>query len=305
MRSAAEPCPARRFASLVAPTGLEPVRRSRPEILNLLRIPFRQGALARSLDQRAQSGSKFATRLVGGDRGPREHVSSRRRVLPEGGTAWCGSKVGFAGFEARAATYMPQFNACIMHYSTNLLPSESRFDDNGRMRPPLVAVSALTVAALAAVWTTTAHADESIIKNPGDHPDYRFEAEPHGLLGFGGPFVGNDANLGAGFRGTITILDNGFVKTINNSVGIGFGGDIFFRRGGTFFIPVVMQWNFWLTNHWSVFGEPGIGFAANAGNNNVVHFAGYGGGRYHFNDRVSLTMRLGYPAISVGVSFLL
>ncbi len=70
------------------------------------------------------------------------------------------------------------------------------------------------------------------------------------------------ATSAPGSGGTIILLDNGFVKTINNSVGIGFGGDIFFRHG-TFFIPVVMQWNFWLSTHWSVFAEPGIGFAAN------------------------------------------
>ena len=137
------------------------------------------------------------------------------------------------------------------------------------------------------------------------HPNYRFEAEPHGLLGYGGPFLRGRGDLGVGFRGTIIILDNGFVPSINNSVGIGFGGDIFFRNG-TFFIPVVMQWNFWLTTHWSVFGEPGIGFAANpAVDRDVFHFIGYVGGRYHFNDRISLTMRLGYPALSVGASIFL
>src|SRR5690349_10796756 len=66
--------------------------------------------------------------------------------------------------------------------------------------------------------STTARADESIIKNPGDHPDYRFEAEPHGLVGFGGPFKGGSGELGLGFRGTVIIVDNGFVKSINNSV---------------------------------------------------------------------------------------
>lgn len=169
------------------------------------------------------------------------------------------------------------------------------------MRSTLVAASVLALTCVA----PTVHADESIIKNPGDHPNYRFEAEPHGLIGYGGPFIHGRNDFGAGFRGTIILLDNGFVKTINNSVGIGFGGDIFFRSG-TLFIPVVMQWNFWLTNHWSVFGEPGIGFAANtAAGRDVLHFTGYVGGRYHFNDRVSLTMRLGYPSIAVGVSFLL
>ena len=149
-----------------------------------------------------------------------------------------------------------------------------------------------------------AHAEEVIIKAPGDHPSYRFEAEPHLLAGYAGPF-GNLVDAGAGFRGTVIFLDNGFIPKINNSVGIGFGGDVHFRRG-TLFIPVVMQWNFYLTPHWSVFGEPGIGFAANPpGRLNPVYPTFYAGGRYHFNDKIALTMRIGFPSVSVGVSFLL
>ncbi len=165
------------------------------------------------------------------------------------------------------------------------------------------------IAVLAALSTLlaplAAQADESIIKNPDDHPLYRFELEPHGLLGYGGPFRGGRGELGAGVRATIIIVDNGFVKTINNSVGIGFGGDLFFG-GSVLYIPVVMQWNFWLTTHWSVFGEPGIGIAANpeAGRDAFGPLLMVGG-RYHFNDKVSLTMRIGYPAISVGASFFL
>lgn len=177
----------------------------------------------------------------------------------------------------------------------------------GLMRKARVCALAVSlVAGLAAlVAPRAAQADESIIKNPGDHPDYRFEAEPHGLLGFGGPFERGRGELGAGFRGTVVLVQNGFVPSINNSVGITFGGDVFFGRG-TLFIPVGMQWNFWLTNHWSVFGEPGIGFAANQSpNRDAVHPVMMVGGRYHFNDRVSLTMRIGYPAFSIGASFFL
>lgn len=175
------------------------------------------------------------------------------------------------------------------------------------MRPLRALAGALTGLAGLAMFTTStaAHADESIIKRPGDHPDYRFEAEPHGLFGFGGPF-GSVADAGLGFRGTIIIVDNGFVKKINNSVGIGFGGDVFFRKG-TVFLPVVMQWNFFLSNHWSVFAEPGFGITANANVNKFfpLHPTGYLGGRFHFNDRISLTLRAGYPSFSVGVSFML
>ena len=164
---------------------------------------------------------------------------------------------------------------------------------------------AVFAGAAALLLPTFANADESIIKNPDDHPLYRFEAEPHGLLGFGGPFEHGRSELGAGFRGTIIIVDNGFVKSINNSVGIGFGADLFFHHG-TVFIPVVMQWNFWLSTHWSVYGEPGLGFAGNPDpGRDTVHPVLMVGGRYHFNDRISLTMRIGYPSISVGVSFFL
>jgi hypothetical protein len=141
---------------------------------------------------------------------------------------------------------------------------------------------------------------QSIIKRPGDHPHYAFEAEPHLLLGFAGPFDDRGkGHLGVGFRGTIVIVQNGFVKTINNSVGISFGADMFVGEQ-TLFLPVAMQWNFWLAPQWSVFGEPGIGFAMRK---SVVHPILMAGGRYHFNDKVALTMRIGYPAISIGVSF--
>lgn len=166
-------------------------------------------------------------------------------------------------------------------------------------------LAAATLGTLLCAAPSPAHADESIIKSPGDHPSYRFEAEPHGLLGFGGPFERGRGDFGAGFRGTIVIVDNGFVKSINNSVGIGFGGDVFFGRG-TIFVPVVMQWNFWLTTHWSVFGEPGVGFAFNQfKGRDLAHPVIDLGGRYHFNDKISLTMRIGYPSVSVGASFFL
>lgn len=172
---------------------------------------------------------------------------------------------------------------------------------------PMRSTKLATALAFLATFSVAgaARAEESIIENPGDHPPYAFELEPHALLGFGGPFLHGRSHLGAGFRGTVVIVDNGFVPTINNSVGITFGADLFFGRG-TVLLPVAMQWNFWLSTHWSVFAEPGLGFAANhhrhAGHFHPILMVG---GRYHFNDKVSLTMRLGYPSLSVGASFFL
>jgi hypothetical protein len=188
------------------------------------------------------------------------------------------------------------------------------------------------MAALATTsWEPAAQA-QSIIKNPGDHPDYKVELEPHLALGWGHLYHGSGFGLGG--RVGINIVDNGFVKTINNSVAISFGLDwirysdcyYYDRRwgygcGASYFVfPVTMQWNFWLTPKWSVFGEPGLYFYhgvydddwcdrnrfAGCGypTRDGVDFAFFAGGRFHFNETVALTMRLGYPTSSIGVSFL-
>src|SRR5438034_1163301 len=99
---------------------------------------------------------------------------------------------------------------------------------NARMRWSWLAASVAFFSILTA--PSLAASNHSIIKNPGDHPEYTFEAEPHGLIGFGGPFRDGHGELGAGFRGTVIIVQNGFVKTINDSVGISFGGDLFLGR---------------------------------------------------------------------------
>jgi hypothetical protein len=163
--------------------------------------------------------------------------------------------------------------------------------------PIAVAVAALAAATVA---PATALADEhSIIRSPGDHTPYFFEAEPHLLLGYAGPFEEGD-NFGIGFRGTFHITD-GFVKSINDSIGVGVGIDI--GTHSRILIPVVMQWNFWLSPHWSVFGEPGI--AIGSGRDTEPWPVFDVGGRFLFTDRISLTMRVGFPDVSVGVSFLL
>ena len=157
---------------------------------------------------------------------------------------------------------------------------------------------AAVVGALAAVaWAGPARADEMEIKFPGQHPNYVFEAEPHALVD---PF--HDFAFGAGFRGTVVVVQNGFVKTINNSIGVTFGLD--YADHGLW-IPVGMQWNFWLSRHWSVFGEPGVVFRTGQHGDHLGWLGLWAGGRYHFTDRIALTMRVGTPTLSVGVSFLL
>ena len=80
------------------------------------------------------------------------------------------------------------------------------------------------VAVATGLFSTPALAEDSIIKRPGDHPHYSVELEPHLALAFLAPTAGSNG-VGIGGRATIPIVQNGFVKTINNSVGIGFGLD--------------------------------------------------------------------------------
>ena len=177
-----------------------------------------------------------------------------------------------------------------------------------------------------------AHA-QSTIRVPGQRPAYAFELEPHVLLTpFEAPDNPSAEGYGLGARGTFELAPDGFIPKLNDSVGIGFGVDWihYDGQGGRgycmrfeytpqgvpicvetsahsssyFFIPVVMQWNFWLTQKWSVFGEPGLALSHRNGGDFGVVPVFNAGGRFHFADSVALTLRLGYPSFSLGVSFL-
>jgi hypothetical protein len=190
-----------------------------------------------------------------------------------------------------------------------------------------------------------ARADDTI-KRPGDHPHYTVEIEPHALLGWAAQWYGT--GLGLGGRVSINLTHDGFVKTINNSVAIGFGLDwVHYSASGCYGVPnapgncygygywpsadflqfpIVMQWNFYVAQRWSVFGEPGLyiyhaiynvpnypcngpglppcGYYGYYPSDTGVGPAFWVGGRFYFSDSVSLTMRLGWPdLLTVGVSF--
>ncbi|HWL89079.1 MAG TPA: hypothetical protein VNO21_24925 [Polyangiaceae bacterium] len=199
------------------------------------------------------------------------------------------------------------------------------------LKPRTIGRSTAAAAFLLAALGTgaTAHADDTI-KHPGDHPDYKLEIEPHGLFAWEDFYGGSGWGLGGRF--TVPIVPNGFISTINNNVGITFGLDFahydgcYYRVAGFstgcganyLFFPVAMQWNFFVASRWSVGAEPGIfiytgfyddfcnnGLGCNTPTRTGVRPAFYAVGRYHFNEKVSITMRLGYPTLSVGVSFFL
>jgi hypothetical protein len=200
-----------------------------------------------------------------------------------------------------------------------------------RIERALLGVAAL---ALCTALSSSAFA-QSTIRARGARPSYGVELEPHLLATpFSPPGIGTGEGFGIGARGTFEIVGDGFISTINDSVGIGVGLDWIHyagsevESGGTcarveqapngipvcvevagdtdyLWIPVVLQWNFWLHKNWSAFGEPGVALRLDDMDEfNLSPFVLYVGGRYHVSDAVTLTLRLGYPAFSFGVSFL-
>jgi hypothetical protein len=187
---------------------------------------------------------------------------------------------------------------------------------------------AVVVGALALLSATPASA-RVIIREP-DPPRYHVEVEPHiDIEGLGAD--GTLFGFGAGARVSIPLMSPGFVPSINDSIAISFGGDLVdFPSGRTvcnanqcasadgftvLYAPIAMQWNFFITDKWSVFGEPGIAlrhsFASSCAIDPVIcdgtdraRVVIAVGGRYHFSNSMALTMRLGVPVLaSVGLSF--
>jgi hypothetical protein len=201
---------------------------------------------------------------------------------------------------------------------------------------PLTALLASAAFGLVFAASNSASAQ---IKQPGAHPRYSVELDPHLVLAWDGPFNNHfdDEGIGLGLRATIPIIEQGPIKKINNSLGIGFGGDFIFYGDGhcrygrwdyqddcsgtSLFLPVVAQWNFWLTPSISVFGEPGLAIRYSSlhreypcGNEfcddddtdlDFIPFVLWGGGRFLVGDSVGITVRLGWPYLGVGVGFLI
>jgi hypothetical protein len=201
------------------------------------------------------------------------------------------------------------------------------------------ALIAVSLTILATVTAVDARA-EGIIKNPGDHPKYSVELEPHGLIDWDNYWWGS-TGFGLGMHAVIPFLDNGPVSTINNNMGIGFGlnwshfsgnncGFFYNGRGQPVFngvacdvsanslkFPVYVQWNFFFTKVVGVFAEAGFGiyhdwFSPPGGCpvgyscNDTGAFPYFeGGGRFLFGDTVGLLVRIGYPYLTIGASFLL
>lgn len=214
---------------------------------------------------------------------------------------------------------------------------------NAMRRPSLrrkaAGLSALLTVALLLGARAGQARDGYIIQDRRTPIDYTAEIEPHLVFGSAPPGSGAGSGIGVGVRASLVVAPDGFISGVNDSVAIGLGLDfghyaaryalngyrdqcLHFEpgpagtmvctevtsNGGSYnyvFVPVVMQWNFWVTDRFSVFGEPGLSLYHLGNQGFSVTPALYVGGRIRLTDAITLTARLGYPTFSFGVSFML
>lgn len=145
----------------------------------------------------------------------------------------------------------------------------------------------------------------------------QFEIEPHLAFGYawrGGGGVG----LGAGLRVGIPLVSNGPISNLNNSLALSAGAGFVYFKGEhdnsftnatAVTVPVMLQWNFYLTPLFSIFPEAGVaGVVGGCGSCGFTVWPSAAvGGRIHFNRDYrfpSFTFRLSFPSgITLGVSF--
>jgi hypothetical protein len=155
-------------------------------------------------------------------------------------------------------------------------------------------------------------------------PLYPIEIEPH--FAFGAENVYGATGLGAGLRLSIPLI-TGHLGRIPDNLAIGFGGDFlhydncYYRNdcGANYLmLPAVAQWNVFVARRVSLFGEAGLfvykGFFDGCGPGDGPGCSApsdFGvlptvaiGARIHIGDNVSFVARLGYPTMTLGVSFL-
>jgi hypothetical protein len=201
-------------------------------------------------------------------------------------------------------------------------------------------VSAVGAGSFALAGTLFASSAEAQIREPGAHPDYTVELEPHLIWQYGATEDWESDAWGLGLRASIPLMRNGPVPRINNNLAIGFGldwthsgdnchngyvvvagvrgyaGDC---AGNHVLIPIVAQWNFFFTPVVGAFAEMGFGIHhwsekfnclqgvpcsyTDSGTEPIPLFAV--GPRFLLSDFFAITIRVGYPYMTLGASFLL
>jgi hypothetical protein len=184
-----------------------------------------------------------------------------------------------------------------------------------------------------AAWAVTAPVRAQSARDSA-RTNYSVEIEPHGLVQWDvEPF--NHSGFGLGLRVSIPVIRNGPLRTIANSIAIGFGFD--WAHSGhchpyydppprppypdgcdvdNFEIPVVAEWNVFLTDRISLMVDLGLDIRYEIwGYDDIAEYDDDDdvdaypqlliGPRFIVGNNIAIPIRIGWPYFSVGVSFLL
>lgn len=193
----------------------------------------------------------------------------------------------------------------------------------------IVCVSAGALACAGALAVpSTANADVYVrVEGPRFEPEqestYSLEVEPHFTFGPGDAYGG--AGFGAGVRVGIPLI-GGHVGSVPDNLALSLGGDVVHYENCYFngdctanylMVPVAAQWNLFVARRISVFGEGGLyvykGWFPGCvpGDLGCSAPSDFGvlptlavGARFHLAEEAALTLRLGYPTTTLGVSFM-
>ncbi len=137
-----------------------------------------------------------------------------------------------------------------------------------------------------------------------DHDSLRFDA--HLMVGY-------YAELGIGVRLDIPIVSNGLIDGPDDDLSITLGAEVMYIYYETFegigvYPLLAFQWNFYLSESWSIFPEIGVTLLFSS--NREVWFDTFiaphamFGVRWHFSERNALFVRAGWPhGVQLGVTF--
>lgn len=182
----------------------------------------------------------------------------------------------------------------------------------------------MAAALCALALASEARADGEVSMQAVHDPTaYVMEIEPH--LTFGPDNVYGNSGFGAGVRLGLP-LAVGHLGRLPQNLALNFGGDWIhydncyygsFCSANYVLIPATAQWNVAVARPVSLFLEGGVFLykgwfdPCNSGDVGCSEPSDFGllptlavGGRIHVSDDVAVTLRLGYPTTTLGVSFL-
>jgi hypothetical protein len=184
------------------------------------------------------------------------------------------------------------------------------------------AVAAISLALVTLPTMAQAQPEQAVYRvEPSAYP---IEIEPH--FSFGPDNVYGSSGIGAGLRVSIPVVASLLVRVPDN-LAISFGGDLIHYDNCYFgdecganylMLPIAAQWNIFVARRVSLFAEAGAfvykGFFNECGPGDGPECSSpsdFGvlptlavGARIHLGDNAAFTARLGYPTMTLGISFL-